>query len=84
MTLVNLSTVPDCLSATRMTGLLKGDLIKWEMDFEQVAKADSASASASLYLSYNPMWDTAAITGSHTPSIGTWTTVGQWRTRRRG
>ncbi|KAF3239062.1 hypothetical protein TWF192_010139 [Orbilia oligospora] len=59
---------------TRMASLRKGELIKLEMNFEQVAKADSASASASLYLSYNPMWDTIAITGSHTASIATWTT----------
>ncbi|KAF3286972.1 hypothetical protein TWF970_008803 [Orbilia oligospora] len=59
---------------TRMTGFSRGELIKLEMNFEQVAKADSASASASLYLSYNPMWDTIAITGSHTASIATWTT----------
>ncbi|KAK6514780.1 hypothetical protein TWF506_007142 [Arthrobotrys conoides] len=59
---------------TRMTGLVRGESIKFEMNFEQGASADSVSASASLYLSYDPMWDTIAITGSHTASIGVWTT----------
>ncbi|KAK6500490.1 hypothetical protein TWF481_010834 [Arthrobotrys musiformis] len=51
-----------------------GELIKLEMNFEQLAKAGSAFVSGYLHLSYDASWDIAVITGSHTASIGTWTT----------
>ncbi|KAK6530598.1 hypothetical protein TWF281_007438 [Arthrobotrys megalospora] len=56
-------------------GFLRDNLIRLEMNFAQLAKADTALASASLYLSYDQDRDTAAIAGAHTASIGTWTTT---------
>ncbi|KAK6355660.1 hypothetical protein TWF718_000052 [Orbilia javanica] len=53
----------------------KAAALEWVINFEQVAKAGTASAFASLHLSYDPNQETAAITGSHTASIGTWTTT---------
>ncbi|KAK6337631.1 hypothetical protein TWF730_003026 [Orbilia blumenaviensis] len=60
---------------THQAGRPMGELIQWNVDFEQVAKVDSVSASASLHLSYDADRDIVAIRGSHTTSFGVWTTT---------